>query len=216
MQNNKFWIEKWQTGQIGFHLEEVNPLLIEFWPKLAQGKTVLVPLCGKSKDLVWLAQQGLKVVGVELSEVAIKDFFKENRLTYNRVLENGVMYYQAKELSILLVQQDFFEFKQSDFDACYDRAALVAFPANMRVAYSQHLKKRLKPDAITLLVTLDYAYQDQNKLAQSPPFNVCDEEVVNYWPSQLSPVFEQSLYELNSRYAAKGYQFFDEKVWLIG
>ena len=216
MQNNKFWIEKWQTGQIGFHLEEVNPLLIEFWPKLAQGKTVLVPLCGKSKDLIWLAQQNLKVVGVELSEVAIKDFFKENRLTYHRVLENGVMYYQAKELSILLVQQDFFEFKQSDFDACYDRAALVAFPANMRVAYSQHLKRRLKPDAITLLVTLDYAYQDQNKLAQSPPFNVCDEEVANYWPSQLSPVFEQSLYELNSRYAAKGYQFFDEKVWLIG
>lgn len=215
MHTNKFWLEKWQSGQIGFHLNDVNPLLIQFWPNLAPLSRVLVPLCGKSRDLIWLAEQGYQVVGVELSDIAIRDFFAENQLSYELTWFDGVAYYQAKELNILLIEQDFFEFKESEFDACYDRAALVAFPEPMRLSYSQHLKSRLKPLSQVLLVTLDYAYQEQEKLAASPPYNVSDEEVALYWPEQLAPIFEQDLYAQNPRYEAKGYRFFNEKVWLI-
>jgi thiopurine S-methyltransferase len=74
----QFWIEKWQAGQIGFHQSEVHSFLVEFFPKMALGGKVLVPLCGKSLDMVWLAQQGCQVVGVELSSLACEAFFAEN------------------------------------------------------------------------------------------------------------------------------------------
>lgn len=214
MLKNTFWLEKWQSGQIGFHLDEVNPLLVEYWPELNHGSKVLVPLCGKTKDLIWLAEQGYKVVGVELSDIAIRDFFEENQLTYEQAWYDGVAYYQAKELDILLIEQDFFEFSEADFDACYDRASLVAITQSARPSYIQHLKQRLKPSAKMMLVTLDYAYQDGRE-AHSPPYNVMDNEVFEYWPSVKKPLFTQDLFSLNSRYKVKGYSYFTEKVWLI-
>ena len=215
MQGNKFWLEKWQSGQIGFHLDEVNELLLNHWPRLSTGAKVLVPLCGKSRDLVWLAEQGYKVVGIELSDIAIRDFFDENNLTFELAWFDGVAYYQAKELDILLIEQDFFSFNETDFDACYDRASLVAFPKQMRIAYCDHLKQRLKPNAYLFLVTLDYEFQEKSKLASSPPFNVADEEVIENWPDKAKLIYCQNLFSQNPRYAAKGYEFFEEKVWLI-
>ena len=211
---NTFWLEKWQSGQIGFHLDKVNPLLVEYWPKLNEGSKVLVPLCGKAKDLIWLAEQGVKVVGIELSDIAIRDFFKENLLSYEQSWYDGVAYYQAKELDILLIEQDFFEFAETDFDACYDRASLVAITKEARPRYTHHLKQRLKSNAHLMLITLDYAYQDGRE-ANSPPFNLLDDEVLEYWPIAEKPIFSQDLFCQNPRYKAKGYSYFSEKVWLI-
>jgi thiopurine S-methyltransferase len=72
-----FWLTKWASNRIGFHLTDVNPLLIEYWPELSpkEEEQVLVPLCGKSEDLVWLASKHQKVIGVELSEIAVRAFF---------------------------------------------------------------------------------------------------------------------------------------------
>jgi len=215
LHSNKFWLEKWQSGNIGFHLDEVNALLREYWPKLDAGAKVLVPLCGKTKDLIWLAEQGLKVVGIEVSDIAIRDFFSENKLSYDLSWYDGVAYYQAKERDILLIEQDFFEFREADFDACYDRASLVALPQSIRAVYSEHLKQRLSPHSHLLLVTIDYSYQDEGKLASSPPFNVTDEEVSGYWPIKNGPLYKQDLFSQNPRYKSKGYRFFDETVWLI-
>jgi len=67
MQDPQFWHNKWQSGEIGFHLEDVNPALVKHWPSLDIDKDceVLVPLCGKTLDMVWLRQQGHTVLGVE-------------------------------------------------------------------------------------------------------------------------------------------------------
>src|SRR5450830_150029 len=89
--DSQFWRERWARNQIGFHLPEVNPYLQRHWPllALAQGAKVLVPLCGKSLDLVWLASQGHRVLGVELSEQAVDAFFSEQGLT-PRICQRGV------------------------------------------------------------------------------------------------------------------------------
>ena len=58
-----FWEKRWETGQIGFHLAEVNPLLVRHHHVLPPRARVFVPLCGKSLDLVWLAKEGHAVVG---------------------------------------------------------------------------------------------------------------------------------------------------------
>jgi len=72
-----FWQKRWERDQIGFHLAEVNPYLQQYWPALglAAQTRVLVPLCGKSLDLIWLADQGFEVLGIELAEKAVEDFF---------------------------------------------------------------------------------------------------------------------------------------------
>jgi hypothetical protein len=86
-----FWIERWKKSEIGFHKSDVDTNLMQFWSRLAlqPGQQVFVPLCGKSLDMLWLAGQGLKVVGVELSPLACESFFAENNLTPRRCREGA-------------------------------------------------------------------------------------------------------------------------------
>ena len=60
--NKEFWLERWQAHQLGWHRDDVNPLLIEFWPKLEikAGLKVFVPLCGKTLDMGYLADERIR------------------------------------------------------------------------------------------------------------------------------------------------------------
>src|SRR5690606_16820123 len=77
-----FWLERWREGRTHFHQDRVIPLLPKYWPTLELPKDarVLVPLCGKSLDMVWIAEQGHQVLGVELSQLAIEQFMAEHKL----------------------------------------------------------------------------------------------------------------------------------------
>ncbi len=69
--------------KIGWHRQSVNSKLIEFYLivlALQSGDSIFVPLCGKSQDMVYLLEQGFKVIGVEVSQLAIEQFFSENHL----------------------------------------------------------------------------------------------------------------------------------------
>ena len=172
----KFWQERWARNQIGFHLPEVNPYLLRYWPSLnlAQGAKVLVPLCGKSLDLMWLASNSYHVLGVELSEQAVEAFFSEQNLT-PRITRHGVFkVYQADLIEVWC--GDFFALDAgvlADCTALYDRAALIALPPLMRAQYAEQLNSQLRPGCQGLLITLDY---DQTQKA-GPPFAVTDDEV---------------------------------------
>lgn len=68
---SEFWHDRWLNSQIGFHQSEVNSYLQEHWSEHFQDRgTVFVPLCGKSRDMVWLCDQGHTVIGSELSAIA--------------------------------------------------------------------------------------------------------------------------------------------------
>jgi thiopurine S-methyltransferase len=155
----KFWQERWARNQLGFHLPEVNPYLERHWPSLAlaEGAKVLVPLCGKSLDLMWLATQGHRVLGVELSEQAVEAFFSEQSLT-PRITQRGVFtVYQADLIEVWC--GDFFALDAevlADCTAVYDRAALIALPPLMRSQYTEQLNNMLRPGCQGLLITLDY------------------------------------------------------------
>lgn len=175
----RFWHERWQQNQIGFHQNEINPYLATYWPKLqlAEGSTVFVPLCGKSSDMLWLCSEGYDVLGIELSPIAVKDFFAENNLEATVSQQGAFELWQAAGLRILL--GDFFELTEADLAACaaiYDRASLIAMPVDMRIQYAAHLNQIAPPNQ-TLLVTLEY---DQS-IAGGPPFSVTDEELQQYY-----------------------------------
>ncbi|MBI1422607.1 MAG: thiopurine S-methyltransferase [Gammaproteobacteria bacterium] len=170
-----FWRERWQQNQIGFHQGEVNPYLREHWAGLgiAAPARVLVPLCGKSLDLVWLRQQGYQVEGVELSEVAVQAFFEEQAMPARQSTQGAFQVWEADGLRLWC--GDFFKLDSTRLgpvDAVYDRAALIALPEEMRRHYVRHLQTLIGP-VPHLLITLDYPQSQMN----GPPFAVGQAEV---------------------------------------
>ena len=210
MVTNEFWLERWRTGRIGFHRDEVNPWLVQYWPSLARGAKVLVPLCGKSSDLLWLANQGYDVTGVELSSLAVVQFFGDNDLTYSTQQDGDLKIHSADGLPLKIVEGDFFQFHGSGFDACYDRAALIAIPDYLRQEYVEHLMQRLIPSAHLLLVTLSYDGE-----SSGPPFSVPDEEVILLWGNTIHKVASEDLLQLDERYQGDSRTFYEEIVWRI-
>lgn len=166
----EFWLNRWQKNEIGFHAEEVQPALVKYWPLLglAPGARVLVPLCGKSLDMAWLAEQGHPVVGAELSAIAVRDFFAGQGLTPRQEERGGFEISRAPSYELWC--GDFFSLKKADVAvaAAYDRAALVAMPPAMQPRYAAKMAELLPQGAKTLLISLDY---DPREI-EGPPFNI--------------------------------------------
>ena len=174
--HHDFWHERWQTGQIGFHQATVHPLLERWWPVLGVpvGARVYVPLCGKSLDMTWLAGNGHRVVGSELSPIAVRDYFVSQglepaRTTGGRLTRYAAGPYEILEGDALTLGPEIL----GAIDAVYDRAALVALPPEMRVAYAASMSQLVPPGKPTLLVSFEYPQE----MRGGPPFSVDAAEV---------------------------------------
>lgn len=171
---HSFWHQRWEEGRIGFHQQEINDWLRRYWPELplAPGVKVLVPLCGKSLDMLWLREQGHEVLGVELSDIACRDFFLEQGVTVVPVAVDN--YHRRERDGITLLTADLFELPWEVFrgiGAVYDRAGLVALPAALRRRYARRLAQRVESGTEMLLVTLEFSAES------GPPFAVFEKEV---------------------------------------
>ncbi len=168
------WLERWQIGRIGWHEAQGNRNLQQHWR--AKGKRVLVPLCGKTPDLLWLEAQGNEVVGVELSDIAVQAFFDENELGYER-REGTLDAYRATDRRVTIFCGDYFEFAETGFDAHYDRGALVALSPELRQKYARHTSALLAADAEQLVIAVQYDQQ----VCDGPPFSISADEMRGYW-----------------------------------
>jgi thiopurine S-methyltransferase len=169
--HHDFWHERWQTGQIGFHQSAVHPFLARWWARLElpPQARVYVPLCGKSLDMVWLAERGHSIVGSELSPIAIRDFFAGRGLEPTLSDEPGFRRHAAGRFEIL--EGDALALTPEllgPVDAAYDRAALVALPPDLRRPYSDSLARLLPCGAKALLIAFEYPQE----MRGGPPFSV--------------------------------------------
>ena len=162
-----FWQNKWRENQIGFHQLSFNEHLQAHWPSLyGESGTTLVPLCGKSLDLKYLAQYG-HTVGIEYAQTAIQQYFQELRVEPIRGQQWGYPSFTHQQTTLL--RGDFFRLGtavKSEFDYVYDRAALIALRPDTREAYVECLAKACRRGAINLTITIDYAQHEM----QGPPF----------------------------------------------
>lgn len=170
-----FWHERWHRGEIAFHEQQANAQLVTHLSHLAlpEGARIFLPLCGKTNDIPWLLDQGYSVVGVELSALAVTALFDRLQITPRVTTVGQLQHYRAVNIDIFC--GDIFDVTQEvlgHVDAVYDRAALVALPAQMRHRYSPHVCY-LTSLAPQLLITFDY---DQ-ALLPGPPFSVNADEV---------------------------------------
>ncbi len=171
-----FWLDRWEKNQIGFHAPRVQPALAKHWPRLdlKPGGTILVPLAGKSLDMWWLAEQGFRVIGVELSPVAIDAFFNERGIVADVRKFGAFTVHSAGAIELWC--GDFFALEAQvlpPIGALYDRAALVAMPPEMQPAYAGKLAELMPINTTALLIGLDYNREEMS----GPPFAIPQAEV---------------------------------------
>jgi thiopurine S-methyltransferase len=205
-----FWHNKWEKNEIAFHESAANPLLIKHLPALSlqPESRIFVPLCGKSLDMPWLRAQGFRVVGVELSELAVTQFFEEMGCTPTRQVIGQHQHYQSPGIEIWV--GDIFTLKPDqlgEVNAIYDRAALVAMPAELRTRYANQVQ-RLSGYAPQLVITYEY---DQAVLA-GPPFSISEADMHTYFDQQYEM---QLLVDAPLAGGLKGKCPAQEKVWLM-
>ncbi len=195
-QDNHLWLKFWCDQRTDFHQSAVNPLLSRFWPTLAlaRGSRVFVPLCGKSLDMLWLAQQGHEVIGVELSSVAVEDFFRENGLKPMRQQIGEFTLWHDGKLSILC--GDYFALTQADLgelNIVYDRSALTALPESIRGLYVAQLKRLISTRAEVFLLTIEDAAEN----ATITQANGVDEEIKALYTAQfeIELTYVESVFE---------------------
>lgn len=232
------WAARWAAGHIGFHEGAPNDLLVRHGALLhaaeangAHPPRVLVPLCGKTMDLEWLAQRGFAVVGVEAVEQACRAFFDERgaptsltpRAGGGAVVRTGAEHPTLASVSLVCV--DFFSASapastpstndplRPGFTAGYDRAALVAVPPARRADYVEVVAALLAPGAPLLLVSFEY---DQARV-DGPPWSLPEGDVralfsarfdVTHLESRAVPV-------RNARLAAAGVNAMSESCYLL-
>lgn len=177
----EYWLKRWRENRTGWHHDEVMPLLEKHWPGLGvlAGTRVLVPLCGKSLDMLWLSQQGLNVLGIEISPVAVEAFLAENHLhARTRATPNGTRYGITNPPGgkIEILNHDLFKVDTALIAKCsafYDRAALIALPAATRTKLANKVYANLPTGSRGLLIVLDYPPSEMD----GPPFTVDNREV---------------------------------------
>lgn len=206
------WLARWAQGQTGWHESGGSAALRKFWPSSAAGGRVLVPLCGKSIDLLWLSGQGYDVTGVELSEIAARAFFSNAGIPCEIVTVGGHTLFRSRQRHISIYCADYFQFSAEPFDAVYDRAALVALPPELRPGYVEHTRRMMKAGAAHLLITLEY---DQSR-ANGPPYSVQADEVQRYWPELRRAGDMDALKTMPPKFREAGLDGFVEAVWVSG
>ena len=210
----EFWIDRWREGSTHFHQNRVTPLLQKYWPTLglAPGTRVLVPLCGKTLDMVWLAEAGFDVLGVELAELAVEQFFDEQQLTPVVHTSAAGRHYKAGPIEIIC--GDIFNVDARVLGSCggvFDRAALVALPIDMRARYVDHVYGQLPAPYRGVLITLDY---DQNQM-DGPPFAVPDAEVQSLFGSHSTAqiISRRGMLDKEPKFAERGLTQLDTVVY---
>ncbi len=205
-----FWHQRWEKMEIGFHLNEANPLLMRHFKtlSLAAGSRVFLPLCGKTLDIAWLLANGYQVAGAELSEIAIQQLFDSLGVQPTVTQAGNLKRYSAQDIDIFV--GDIFDLSGSlldEVDATYDRAALVALPKGMREEYTAHLRA-ITHNAPQLLICFEY---DQS-LVDGPPFSISNQEVHHHYQAHyaLKLLASEDMADgLKGKYPAK------ESVWLL-
>ena len=214
--DTEFWHNRWRDGLIPFHKERANHFLKKYFDTLglADGDQVLVPLCGKSVDMRWLRDRGCAVTGVELSDIAVRDFFNEQGIAASRRQDGAFQILEGG--GIKLLSGDFFALdstRTGNISAVYDRAALIALPREMRVRYVDHLESLLAPEVPMLLLTFEYPAHE----IDGPPFSVDEGQVRALYAGRREVTRLESLDRLEDepKLAERGMTQLQEHAFLL-
>lgn len=209
-----YWQSRWNKGHIGFHLPEPHHSLENHLkPFLKENGTVYMPLCGKSPDMIWFANQNWQVIGTEISEIAIRDFFQEQ--LREAIVSSSPKITQWTSERICIRQADFFHDAPQlieTADLVFDRGALVAMPPEKRKMYADLSQAVLRPGAFYFLVSFTYRQQEMN----GPPFSVPFEEVSTLFPEfRMVDQWQRPILDSLVKFKDRGLSAMSEECYLM-
>ncbi|XP_067913212.1 probable thiopurine S-methyltransferase isoform X1 [Heterodontus francisci] len=214
------WMGRWEKKHISFHKNEVHKLLQKHLDIILNGRKqirIFFPLCGKSLDMKWLADQGHTVVGVEVSKMAVREFFAEQNLSYTQESVPGMPgaeVFKSSDGQLSLFNCDMFDFSSliaGKFDGMWDRGSLVAINPSDRQRYAKLMTTLMAKGCRYLLDTLTY---DQNKYA-GPPFSTPRLAIQDLYGQSCNIQLIESSDALTDRQRLWGLDSFTEEAHLI-
>jgi thiopurine S-methyltransferase len=161
-----------------------------------------------------LRQQGHAVLGVELSPIAVQDFFR-NQGQIPLELSSGK--FDCLEADgIRLLCGDFFDLSRRELSstrAVFDRASMVALPPAMRERYVEHLVGVLPAGTQILLITFDYPQHEMS----GPPFAVTPAEVEALYRdyAEVRLLARHDVLDENPRFKQRGMTRLQESIFLL-
>lgn len=164
-----YWKKRWDDNLIGFHRPLPHDVLVEHYELIANCKQILIPLAGKTPDIVYLLERGHDIVAVEFCQKAVLDFFNENNIEFHMELEGQFEVYRAKNLKFFcgdLFQMSLHEFV--DVSALYDRGAMIALDREQRKKYAILICQNLPSLKLVLSSQIDYGPLPET----IPPYSV--------------------------------------------
>ncbi|XP_073080162.1 thiopurine S-methyltransferase isoform X3 [Manis javanica] len=183
------WQEKWVDHKISFHQEQGHQF----------------------------ADRGHSVVGVEISELGIREFFKEQDLSYSEepVMEiPGARVFKSSPGSIALYCCSLFDLPRANigkFDRIWDRGALVAVNPSDHKRYADIMLSLMGKGCHYLLCVLSY---DPTKYA-GPPFYVPDAEIKSLFGSLCNIHCLEKVDAFEERHKSWGIDSIVEKLYLF-
>jgi len=210
-----YWQSRWEKGNTGWHMDTVYPPLPNLWNHLGMNAEaqVLVPLCGKSLDLLWLADHCDTVTGVEVSPKALQYVMQEHNESFAQDYSHGFSIYRSD--SLVLWQGDYAKLPADQIpsqDLIYDKASIIALPAEKRSRHANKTIELSNSDTQLLIQTFEY---NQSEMS-GPPFSVDEQELkklFGHW-FKLKCIHEQSKLEELQKFKRRGLSsFLTEKVF---
>ncbi|KAM9308777.1 putative thiopurine S-methyltransferase [Gastrophryne carolinensis] len=214
------WKQKWEARNIGFHEKDVHPLLSEFLNEMVNGREnlrIFFPLCGKAVDMKWLADMGHTIVGVDVSETGLKEFFEEHNVPYVEEALPGLpsgKVFKSTSGNILLYCCSIYDISVplvGKFDGVWDRGAMVAVNPIDRARYAELMLSLLNEDCRYFLVTVEY----NPKLHAGPPFYVTNSDVEQLLGSVCNYKLLKKIDGLTEKQRQWGLDFYNEKIYLV-
>ena len=210
------WLEFWENNEINWHSDDVTQELEEYLGllKLKTGDKVFFPLCGKSVDMIYLLNKGFSIIGVELSEIGIKQFFLENGLDSKITQVGEFDLYSTKNIEIY--HGDFFSLTLKhlcDVKAVFDRKSLIALDQNLRQKYVKYLNDIISLGVRILLITLNYPQHQMS----GPPFSVDKSEVESLFSMTFKYQELKSFQDIEngSKLASAGVDYIENAVYCL-
>lgn len=172
----------WEDNNLYFHCEEPHDMLVKFYDRICgeRNERIFLPLCGKSVDLMWLANRGHEVVGLEFSDIAVKAVFEESNQEYNVLTQDNFDVYKAKNVPLTIYKGDFFLITNKllgKFDAVWDRGGFTAIEAERRSEYVKILLTLLQETGKVLLFSVNFDTSSYG----GPPYPASIENVKDYF-----------------------------------
>ncbi|XP_048363654.1 thiopurine S-methyltransferase isoform X1 [Sphaerodactylus townsendi] len=214
------WLTKWELRNIGFHNGQGHPCLKKYLDIFLNGRNglrIFFPLCGKAVEMKWLADMGHHIIGVEISEIAVKEFFTEQNLSYSEETVPeipGAKLFKSSSGNISLYCCSFYDLTSTvagKFDAVWDRGSFVAINPCDRERYANLMLSLMNVGCCCLLVTVSY---DPNK-HKGPPFYVPDSEVKKFFGQCCDIKQLEKIDCFQERHRTWGLDYFWEVLYIL-